>query len=121
MQYKSIYGIPEDMLFTQIQELHQHVFDGSELLREELQNKSNLLTCLALHNDEVIGFKIGYELNSTKFYSWLGGVHNSYRQKGIASKLMNLQHLLLNKSNYKIVKQSQAQEKRIDFKYQTRF
>jgi predicted GNAT superfamily acetyltransferase len=39
----------------------------------------------------LVGFKIGYRYNETTFYSWVGGVLLSYRQKGIAKHLAKLQ------------------------------
>lgn len=103
MVYTYIDGIPEEKYMIGIQQLHQHVFEGAELSLEELHNKHNLLTCLAISNDEVIGFKMGYELSPDIFYSWLGGVHSSSREQGIASKLMALQHKLLKNAEYKTV------------------
>lgn len=40
----------------------------------------------------VVGFKLGYALDSTEFYSWLGGVSPGHRGLGIASALMRRQH-----------------------------
>ncbi len=41
---------------------------------------------------DLIGFKLGYRLGSTLFYSWLGGVHPEYRKQGIAQQLLSDQH-----------------------------
>ncbi len=46
----------------------------------------------AVVENQVVGFKLGYELSSRKFYSWLGGVHPEFRGLGIASSLMKAQH-----------------------------
>ena len=103
MEFIYFHGIPKKQHLQAIQQLHQHVFEGSELSLHELQNKPNLLTCLAYSGDEVIGFKMGYELRPDLFYSWLGGVHISFRKQGIAMELMSLQHTLLMETGYETV------------------
>jgi ribosomal protein S18 acetylase RimI-like enzyme len=40
----------------------------------------------------LVGFKFGYAETSRRYYSWLGGVHPDFRQRGIASCLMEQQH-----------------------------
>ncbi len=39
-----------------------------------------------------VAFKLGYALDDATFYSWLGGVHPTYRGLGIAHELMTTQH-----------------------------
>lgn len=38
------------------------------------------------------GFKIGYALSNTRYYSWLGGVHPDHRRRGLALQLTERQH-----------------------------
>jgi GNAT superfamily N-acetyltransferase len=40
----------------------------------------------------LIGFKLGYRRGRTSFYSWLGGVHPDARGRGLARRLMTVQH-----------------------------
>ncbi|MFE1243145.1 GNAT family N-acetyltransferase [Fictibacillus sp. NPDC058756] len=42
-----------------------------------------------MQDGNVIGYKMGYESDKRKFYSWLGGVDSQHRGQGIAAKLMN--------------------------------
>lgn len=42
-------------------------------------------------NNSLAGFKVGYELEPGVFYSWMGGIHRSYRRMGIASMLAEKQ------------------------------
>ncbi len=62
----------------------------SDTIEARLQGKRNLIL-VARHDGKPIGFKIGYEVSSCQFYSWLGGVIPSYRKMKIASQLRSLQ------------------------------
>lgn len=59
-------------------------------LNDRLQGKEYLIL-VAKHNGELAGFKIGYKLTGTEFYSWLGGVASNYRNLGIATQLIEAQ------------------------------
>lgn len=92
MEYVYYQEIPENEILMGIMDLHKHVFEGAELGLEELMEKKELLSFVALAGKRVVGFKIGFEYANDTFYSWLGGVHVDYRGKGIASELMRRQH-----------------------------
>ena len=48
--------------------------------------------CLACAlDDKVVGFKLGYAISGTEFYSWIGGVDPAYRGRGIARRLLERQ------------------------------
>lgn len=49
-----------------------------------------------------VGFKIGYEREG-RFYSWLGGVDDRFRQRGIASYLADYQEQWARKQGYKTI------------------
>lgn len=57
----------------------------------------------AMIGTKVIGYKLGYPLDNQKFYSWLGGVDPNYRKRGVASRLMEIQHQHLKKNGYNVV------------------
>ncbi|MBO9129557.1 GNAT family N-acetyltransferase [Bacillus sp. 165] len=86
-----------------ITKLYNSVFDSEDDLIIKMKDKPKLLLNIALDNQKVVGFKIGYELNNNKFYSWLGGVDPHYRKHGIASMLMEQQHQYLKEHGYKVV------------------
>ena len=46
------------------------------------------LSLIYVIDDEPIAFKLGYEISTTEFYSWLGGVVPGHRGYGIAKKLL---------------------------------
>lgn len=77
--------------------------DDGDLI-ENMKQKPNLLVVFAKIKTQVVGYKIGYELDDYIFYSWLGGVDENYRNRGIASKLMEMQHEILREKGYRIVR-----------------
>lgn len=46
----------------------------------------------AMVDGQAVAFKLGYELDQTKFYSWLGAVLPEYRGLGLGRDLMTAQH-----------------------------
>lgn len=81
----------DDALFDGVQIIHQAVFDGTTLAREKLL-RQQFYGLVAVVDGEVAGFKFGYEHDDGVFYSWLGGVHPDFQQRGIAQALMKAQH-----------------------------
>lgn len=75
-----------------IQQVYKAVFDGAILKEEKLQQKPNLLAVVAIEEGSIAGFKLGYEQTDGVFYSWLGGVHPQFQQRGVAMKCMTAQH-----------------------------
>ncbi|WP_301107406.1 GNAT family N-acetyltransferase [Sporosarcina sp.] len=103
MEYIQIDGYPNTELFEEVLHLHESIFKESESLLSKAKTKPRLLFTLAVDDGKVLGYKIGYELDSQNFYSWLGGVDGSCRQQGIASELMEQQHDYLVTKGYKTV------------------
>lgn len=123
--YRNIIGIPEGALMNDILILHEKIFKDSHTLVPKMATKPSLLVTVARdHADRtdkadngsvagsvtvcatrrrVVGYKIGYELDSDTFYSWLGGVNPNYWNHGIGSKLMEVQHEYLRQSGYQAV------------------
>ena len=96
-------SIPDADVLNGILELHRDIFGTSDDLINKMASKPQLLVITAMNGKKVIGYKIGYELNCYKFYSWLGGVETNFRKYGIASKLMEIQHQYLKENGYKVV------------------
>jgi len=96
-------GVPYAWL-QQLQKLHAHVFDGAHLMLEKLEAKKDLLCIFAVENDEMVGFKLGYPQPDGVFYSWLGGVNETMRGRGIASQLMIQQHEKVQQLGYRKVR-----------------
>ncbi|MBN8191954.1 GNAT family N-acetyltransferase [Bacillus sp. NTK074B] len=83
--------------------LHGSIFETSNDLITEMANKPEILIDIAMDDSRVIGYKIGYQLDTHTFYSWLGGVDPNYRKQGIAAELMKQQHQTLKELGFKVV------------------
>ncbi|WP_438315657.1 GNAT family N-acetyltransferase [Sporosarcina sp. FA9] len=101
--YKRFSGIPDDETIEGILKLHENIFGDSDTLIDKMKSKPKILINVALDESEVVGYKIGYELNDSKYYSWYGGVHVDYRGRGIALKLMEEQHRYITNAGYQVV------------------
>lgn len=102
--YKSVDGeLNDPVLLEGILRLHHSIFGESALLEEQMKEKKKLRIEIALQENEVLGYKMGYELKKETFYSWLGGVDSRWRGKGIASELMDRQHHYARASSYKTI------------------
>jgi ribosomal protein S18 acetylase RimI-like enzyme len=86
----------------QIKQLHLEAFGEPLEKTERFTNK--LLALTAFENETLVAFKLGYALDATTFYSWLGAVKPAYRQLGLASELMRMQHAWCLKNGFNKVK-----------------
>lgn len=84
-----------DLLVPEFEQKHT-----IEKLRERLADKANLIL-VARENGRPIAYKLGYEISSNEFYSWLGGVLPQYRKQGIATKLREAQENWAVENGYK--------------------
>lgn len=86
--------------------LHERIFqsESSDAIGEELLARPHFHIGVALSDDRVIGYKIGYQERVYRFYSWLGGVDADSRGRGIASQLMRLQHAWCREQGYRVVR-----------------
>lgn len=67
---------------------------------QRLNGKRNLSVLIA-RSSKIEGFKIGYERHRGVFFSWLGGVLQESRRKGIARDLLRRQHELCLERGYR--------------------
>lgn len=101
--YSIFNSLPDDEVLVEIIDLHKNIFGTSDDLITKIGSKHRLLVITAMDGTKVIGYKIGYELDNNKFYSWLGGVDTNYRKHGIASELMEKQHQYLKENGYSVI------------------
>ncbi len=74
-----------------------------ESLSARLDGKRHLIQ-VAVENGNLLGFKIGYQLDASTFYSWFGGVSPLARNKGVAQSLLDAQELWVSEQGYKQLK-----------------
>lgn len=96
----------EQLWYESMCRLHDLVFGthDSAIIKDELSLKRQYLILVAVHEDQVVGYKIGYQERRTRFYSWLGGVHPEFRGRGIASELMRRQHDWCQSYGYSLIR-----------------
>lgn len=107
MQYQLFTHIdPDTIYYRQMCALHDRIFQpcDSQTIIQELVYRKNVLIVLAQREDEILGYKIGYEDRNNRFYSWLGGVDPDARGQGIASELMRQQHGWCQKQGYHAIR-----------------
>ncbi|MEK7725492.1 MAG: hypothetical protein AAB336_14155 [Acidobacteriota bacterium] len=75
--YQEIEGIPNSQILEKIAEFYQSIFavTDSEKLHNRINSAKSLFTLLEFSDGEIVGFKLGYQIDSVKFYSWIGGVN----------------------------------------------
>lgn len=69
-----------------IRRLNVAVFDEEHIINTF--DRENLLMLVAWSAGTPVGFKVGYQLDATTFYSAKGGVRDAYRRNGIARALL---------------------------------
>ncbi|WP_058912892.1 GNAT family N-acetyltransferase [Entomohabitans teleogrylli] len=79
--------------FTEIVRLHQQIpelfpLHDSAVLAERIGDK-RWIGLLAEIDGATVGYHLGYWLNPTHFYFWLGGVLPAWRRHGVASHLLD--------------------------------
>ncbi|WDL95905.1 GNAT family N-acetyltransferase [Alicyclobacillus sp. ALC3] len=86
--------------------LHDLVFgkNDSYIIGEELSLQRQFLILVTVHEGQVVGYKIGYQERTSRFYSWLGGVHPEFRNQGIAGELMSRQHNWCKSCGYNVIR-----------------
>ncbi|WP_431028539.1 GNAT family N-acetyltransferase [Lysinibacillus sp. LZ02] len=111
MEVLKFESLPREIL-DGIQVVHQHVFEGDRLKESKLDNKQGFLAFVSMEDGIITGFKLGYEVEEGVFYSWLGGVHPAYQNRGIASILMKAQHEECKKRGYQRVRTYSRNERK---------
>lgn len=104
--YHTIEAGLDSKIYDQVLLLYNLLFDdaNSEFFTERLNTKEDIILNLCYKDKILIGFKIGYRYNETTFYSWVGGVIEQERNRGIAKKLMLLQHQTAKEKGYQRIR-----------------
>jgi GNAT superfamily N-acetyltransferase len=89
--------IREAMLPGDVGELFGAVPELRALSGAEVVSRvgSEYLLVVAVCDGEIVGFKLGYPLSATCFYSWIGGVSPKVRRLGVGRRLLRHQEELV--------------------------
>ncbi len=103
--YHVIEGIPNPEILRGIVSFYESIFGAEKTAKviNRFETKLDILTIVAMHDDKIIGFKAGYSKSDTLFYSWLGGVAETFRGQNIASTLLQIQHTQCREKGYKTI------------------
>lgn len=103
--FEEIEDKPNQPTLEKIKTFCQSIFKEFDLenFAERIDSAEKLLTILAFSGDKLVGFKLGYQIDLTKFYSWLGGVDRDFRKQGIADELMKRQHSWCRNHGFSII------------------
>ncbi|KXF82514.1 GNAT family N-acetyltransferase [Enterovibrio coralii] len=74
-----------------------------ESLKKRIGDKP-FLVLVADQDGELVGVKIGYQLDDDCFYSWLGGVTKHGRRRGVAQGLLHAQERWVAKHGYRSIR-----------------
>ncbi|ENM5767096.1 GNAT family N-acetyltransferase, partial [Vibrio mimicus] len=77
--------------------------ENEQSLQARLADKPSLVL-VAEKDGELLGFKMGYALDSGTFYSWFGGVALAARGHGVAQRLLEVQEAWALKQGYERIK-----------------
>ena len=83
-------------VFLNIPELDRYL--SLQEMKDKLSGEH--LIIVAEIEAHLVGFKIGYQKNTSEYYSWLGGVIPFYRRSGIAQKLLDFQEDRVKRSGF---------------------
>jgi predicted GNAT superfamily acetyltransferase len=101
-----LYSELDDKVLNEVFDLEELVFSSPHSKTKfinELATKHNKSIFIAYKDGSPVGYKIGFERSRRIYYSWVGGVDPSFRNSGVAKKLMELQHQHALSLGYKIV------------------
>jgi predicted GNAT superfamily acetyltransferase len=105
-EFTEIEGKPDANELREIEVFYASIFEHVDLEKFEkrIGESENLLTIIVRQKNQIVGFKIGYQIAPEKFYSWVGGVDENFRENGIAAEMMRRQHEWCVRSGFEIVR-----------------
>ena len=76
---------------------------NEDKFKKRVQGQKKFTLFAFYYEQELVGFKAGYELDETKYYSWMGAVSAKHRKLGVALTLMHEQHAWAKTQGYELV------------------
>ena len=104
--YEQYTGSLEESTLITLAAINQEIFgfgEKPEHLAALFQSQNKLFLCFAKEENDVVGFKVGFQERPYYFDSWRGGVLASHRRRGIAQRLMQIQHEWCKEQGFRIV------------------
>lgn len=77
--------------------------ESAESIQARLKDRNSLIL-VAMQGEIPLGVKIGYQLDNSTFYSWLGGVAPQGRNHGVAQGLLEAQEQWVQEQGYKAIR-----------------
>lgn len=101
--YTIVEGVSDELNIIQLTELYDQIFEDADIpfFRKRIHEQIKVISILAFNEEQLVGFKIGYHYDHQTFYSWVGGVHASFRQQGIGTVLLEMQNRFVKRKGYK--------------------
>jgi ribosomal protein S18 acetylase RimI-like enzyme len=81
-------------------------------LADKLSWRSKVWAVCAIVDDELVGFKLGYQKEGGRLHSWLGGVHPDWRREGLARRLGEAQQAIARDLGFAFITTSTRQNNR---------
>lgn len=99
-------AIRESQLPGDVGGLFAVVPELGSLSSEEVVSRigSDNLLVVAVCDEEIVGFKLGYPISPTQFYSWIGGVSPKARRLGVGRRLLRLQEELVRSRGFEVLR-----------------
>lgn len=96
MKITNFKDTPDTATTEQLASLYTKIFgeNPNQKFYDRLRTMPKIYGLLAWdERGEPVAYKIGYQKGETStFYSWIGGVLPAFRNRGLARRLMDLQH-----------------------------
>lgn len=89
--------------------LNEEIFHETRLINH--YDHPDLILLIACVHGIPIGFKVGYGIDSQRFYSAKGGVLKKFRRKGVASQLLLKMEVLASSLHYELFEYDTYPEK----------
>jgi hypothetical protein len=106
VKFVTINEVPDDATLSKLVACANKLIDETtlEAWKDKLSDRAAVFISYAESAGTVVGFKVGYELKPTLFYSWVGGVLDAHRNKGIATQMINDQLNFCSTNGFTVIK-----------------
>ncbi|MDZ7686962.1 MAG: GNAT family N-acetyltransferase [Gammaproteobacteria bacterium] len=102
VRIESAEGYPDEAFVAEICGLDEPSYP-IDLFARQLRHQHRVFGCYAYADDELIGYKLGFEPRPQYFESFLGAVRPDRRRQGIAAQLMDVQHEWCSVQGYRFI------------------